>query len=87
MPLEYRGTDTSGTHLTVMSGEVTIANVWKGALSVPDGQAVRWHWSFKMRYGPPGWQQHGSTATFEEAKAAVESTWTRWVDAAALRDR
>jgi hypothetical protein len=37
MPLEFRDKGTSGTQIAFMSGEVTIAALWKGVLSVTAG--------------------------------------------------
>jgi hypothetical protein len=85
--LEYRDTGHQRhAQIAVMSGEVVIANVYKGVTAVTAGQMVIWHWSFKTTDGPPGFQQHGSAPSFEEAQAAVEAQWTRWLAAAALRD-
>ena len=59
---------------------------YKGMLSVTAGQVVVWHWTFYTTAGPPGFQQHGTAMSFDEAKAVVEAQWTRWVAAAGLRD-
>ena len=84
--LEFRDKGTSATQFAVMSGDVVIATVSKGTLSVTAGQAVFWRWTFHMTAGPPGFEQHGTATSFEEAQAAVEAQWTRWLDAARLRD-
>jgi hypothetical protein len=86
MALEFRDKGTSGTQIAVMSGEVVVANIYKGTLSVTAGQAIVWNWTFKTTEGPPGFQQHGTATSLDEAKAAVEATWTRWLAAAGLRD-
>ena len=84
--LEFRDKGTSATQFAVMSGEVVIASLYKGTLSVTAGQAIVWNWSFKTTEGPPGFQQHGSASSFEEAKAAIEERWALWLDAAGLRE-
>ncbi len=76
--LEFRDTGTSRRQFAVMSGDVVIATVSKA------GQAVVWHWSFKTTDGPPGFQQRSGAMNFDEAKAAVEAQWTRWLAAAGL---
>jgi hypothetical protein len=44
-----------------------------------------WHWSFKMTAGPPGFQQHGTAMSLEEAKAKIETQWACSLAAAGLR--
>jgi hypothetical protein len=83
MSLEFRDKGSSGTQIAVMSGEVVVANIYKGTLSVTAGQAIVWNWTFKTT---PGFQQHGTATSLDEAKAAVEAQWTRWLAAAGLRD-
>jgi hypothetical protein len=51
-----------------------------------DAKTASWNWSFKTTGEPPGFQQYGSAASLEEAQAAVEAQWTRWLAAAGLRD-
>jgi hypothetical protein len=85
MALEFHDTGASGTQVAVMSGEVVVANIYKGTLSVTAGQAIVWNWTFKTTEGPPSFQQHGTATSLDEAKAAVEEQWLRWLDAAGLR--
>jgi hypothetical protein len=81
MPLEFRDKGTSGTQIAVMSGDVVVANISKAVLPVTAG---RWRWSFHMTAVPPGFQQHGSAGSLDEAKAQIEAQWARWLDAAGL---
>jgi len=64
---------TSATQIAVMSGDVVIASLYKGVLSVTADQAVVWNWSFKTTEGPPGFQQHGTATSFEEPKRRSNS--------------
>jgi hypothetical protein len=73
---------TSRTQLETLCGEVVVANLYQGTLSVTAGHAIVWHWSFKTTAGPPGFQQHGNASSIDDAKAAVEQQWTRWLAAA-----
>ena len=82
--LEFRDKGTSRTQFAVMSGEVVIATVYKAMPSAMVDQPA-WNWSFKATDGPPGFQQHGTAASFDKAKAAVEAQWARWLAAAGLR--
>jgi hypothetical protein len=81
--LEFRDKGTSGTQFAVMSGDIVIATISQAVLPVTAG---RWRWTFHMTPVPPGFQQHGSAPTLEDAQAAVEAQWTRWLAAAGLRD-
>jgi hypothetical protein len=83
--LEFRDRGTSATQIAVMCGAVVIAGLYKGTLSVTAGQAVVWHWTFKTTDGPPGFRQHGTALSFDEAKTAVEEQWAAWLAAAGLR--
>ena len=83
--LKFRDKGISATQIAVMSGEVVIASLYKATLSVTAGQAIVWNWSFKMTDGPPGFRQHGTALSFDEAKTAVEEQWAQWLVAAGLR--
>ena len=86
MALEFRDKGTSATQFAVMRGEILIATLYQGTLSVTAGEAVIWHWSFNTTEGPPDFQQHGTAPNFEDAKAEIEADWARWLAAARLRE-
>jgi hypothetical protein len=52
--LEFRDKGSSATQFAVMSGDIVIASLYKGTLSVTAVEAVIWHWAFWTTGGPPG---------------------------------
>ena len=86
MMLTYRDSGISGTQLTVFSGELAIAILWKHkatAAKTDDG----WRWTFTLTVGPSGFQHQGRAAAKDEAVACLERNWQAWLDSAALRER
>ena len=84
LPLEYRDMGTSGPRLEIISGTLVIGHIRKLTLSVMASHEERWSWHFVMMAGPPGFQQHGTADTCEEAKAGAERHWEAWLKAAGL---
>jgi hypothetical protein len=83
--LEFRDRGTSGTQLDVLCGDVVIAFLYKAVLSVVASQTPRWHWTFHITAKAPGFDIHGTAASCEEAKQAVEEHWRLWLAAAGLQ--
>lgn len=85
MPLTYRDRGTSGTQLDVMSGTEVIAGPRKQPLSLMGDPFHQWRWTFNT--GPTERPAtHGSAATIEAAKAAIERDWQSWLKAAGLHE-
>jgi hypothetical protein len=64
-----------------MSGSLEVAHISKDFYSVTAGSAGYWSWTFELGNAvPPGFQHHGTAATYEEAKAAVERNWQAWLE-------
>jgi hypothetical protein len=59
------------------------------ASALTAGQVVVWNWTFRMSAAPPGFQQHLTAPTFDEAQTAVEAgpTGWRWRGCVHLRPR
>jgi len=85
MPLTYRNRGSGGTQWDVLSGELVIGNINKGALSLSASQDTPWTWHFALHVAPPGFVMHGASATLNEAKADMERNWQRWLAAAKLQ--
>jgi hypothetical protein len=83
MPLTYRDRGTSGAQFDIVSGQVVVGSLWKAALSVTAGQAVRWHWTF---HPGPTEDAHGAADSPDDAKARIEELWTAWLEAAGLKE-
>ena len=75
MPLNYRDRRTSGTQLDIMSGKVVVGSMWKAALSVTAGQAVRWHWTFHS--GPTTAAAHGAPDSLDDG-TQMEKPSKQW---------
>jgi len=53
-------------------------------LSLAADRETPWTWHFRLHVAPPGFVMHGVSATLDDAKAAMESNWQRWLEAAGL---
>ena len=84
--LVYRDKGTSGTQISVRSGDLVIAHIGKRVLTPLAGQEVHWQWTFSLHAAPSGFEHSGHADTFEDAKAAVERNWQAWLKAAGLRE-
>jgi len=85
MKLTYRDSGLSGTQLTVFSGKLAIAILWKHRPA--DSKTENWRWTFTLAAGPDGFQHHGKAESSKAARACLESNWQNWLDAAALNER
>ena len=83
MPLTYRDSGVSGTQITVFSGELAIAILWKRKGIADDD----WRWTFTLTAGPSGFQHNGKAPTKDEAMVCLERNWRAWLDSAALCER
>jgi len=78
MTLTYLDSGTSGTQLTVFSGKLAIAILWKSKPT--DANSGDWRWAFTVTAGPAGFQHYGKAETKDEAVAGIESNWqTGWM--------
>jgi hypothetical protein len=85
MPLTYRDKGSSGTQWDVLSGELVIGNINKGALSLAADRDTPWSWHFRLHVAPPGFVMHGVSVTLDAAQADMERNWQRWLEATGLR--
>jgi hypothetical protein len=86
MPLTYRDRGASGTQWDVLSGELVIGNINKGALSLAADRDTPWSWHFRLHVAPQGFIMHGVSVTLDDAKVAMERNWQRWLAEANLRE-
>jgi len=85
MSLTFRDSGVSGKQITVFSGDLAIAILWKyEALAAPTED---WRWTFTLTAGPPGFQHRGKASTKDEAEACLNRNWQTWLDFAALGPR
>lgn len=91
MPLTLRptGLKSSAAHAelpdwSVMSGEFIVGRIYeRTGSSNPD---TRWFWAINgVHAGPDIMKTDGTTATFEQAKAAFKTNWGRWLAWAKLK--
>lgn len=64
-----------------LSGSLTVATVKRD----PSDTDERWLWEMRAVKRLPGARASGHRATELEARRAVDSYWSRWLEAAALR--
>lgn len=90
MTLTYRDRGSSGTQLEAVSGDLAIGSIRKNVLSAAAGAGVSWSWTLYCSSHPacplPGFRQHGSGSSIDEAKKDLEANWSRWLKAARLKD-
>jgi hypothetical protein len=84
--LRYQSTNDIGTSFDVLSGELRIGHISKGAMSLAASREEPWSWGFALHVAPPGFVMHGSAATLEEAQEAMERNWALWLTVAGLRE-